>query len=328
MSPVHPEIAAFLATLPPSDGSPVDAAVWRAMGEAHLPPLDERPPVAAVQNRIAATAAGEVPVRVYTPLAEAPSAEAPSGGARSADTSSDGGPTGLLVYFHGGAFFSGSLETHDAFARELAAASGYRVVSVGYRLAPEAAFPAGLEDCYAVLRWAVEHGDELGWDGERLAVAGDSSGGNFVASIAARAHDEGFDAITHQLLFYPSVDLDFDLDRYASLRENGAGYGLETVALRPHNAFYLESGADPADPRVSPIKRADLAGLPAALVVTAEYDPLRDEGEAYARRLEEAGVETTLIRIPGVTHGFMQHFAHLPESARAFREAGAFLTRG
>lgn len=306
--PVHPDIAAFLATLPPSDATPPDVAAWRAMGEAHLPAPEDRLPLHAVEDRLAATAAGDVPIRVYTPTS--------------------GSASGLLVYFHGGAFFSGSLETHDAICRTLARESGYRVVSVGYRLAPEAAFPAGLDDCYGVLRWAAEHGDELGWDGERLAIAGDSSGGTFVAAIAARAHDDGFDRITSQLLFYPSVDLDFDADRYPSLRENGVGYGLETAALRPHNSFYLDSGADPADPRVSPIKREDLTGLPPALVITAEYDPLRDEGEAYARRLREAGVETELVRCPGVTHGFMQHFGHLPESRRAFAEAAAFLARG
>ena len=113
-----------------------------------------------------------------------------------------------------------------------------------------------------MVRWAAEQGDSLAWDGKNLAVAGDSSGANFVAAVTAMAHDEGFDRITHQVLFYPSVDLDFDEDRYASLRENATGYGLETPGLKPWNSFYLESGADPADPLVSPIKRQDLSGLP------------------------------------------------------------------
>jgi len=157
------------------------------------------------------------------------------------------------------------------------------VISVGYRLAPEAAFPAGLRDCYGVARWAAENGKSLKWDGATLAIAGDSSGGTFVAAVAAMARDDGFGRITHQVLYYPSLDLDFDQDRYASLRENAEGYGLETAALKPFNTFYIGSGADPADPPVSPIKRADLTGLPPALIITAEYDPLRDEGELYGR---------------------------------------------
>ncbi|XPP27356.1 MAG: alpha/beta hydrolase [Leucobacter sp.] len=327
--PVHPQIAAFLATLPPSDDTPPDLAAWRAMGEAHLPPIEDRLPLAVVEDRVASTDAGEVPVRVYR-AAAADTVAADVGADAVVDVGTGAGTAdaeGLVVYLHGGAFFSGSLETHDAIARSLAAAlgGGWAVLSVGYRLAPEAAFPAGLDDSYAVLRWAVDHAAELGWSGERLAVAGDSSGGTFVAALTARAHDEGFDRVTHQVLLYPSVDLDFDVSRYDSLRENAVGGGLETVALKPHNSYYLASGADPADPRVSPIKREDLAGLPAALVITAEYDPLRDEGEAYARRLEQAGVPVTLHRYAGATHGFVQHFGQLPEFAVVFEEIAEFL---
>ncbi|MEU9246864.1 alpha/beta hydrolase [Streptomyces sp. NPDC048385] len=221
----------------------------------------------------------------------------------------------------------GSLETHDHVARSLARETGLKVVSVGYRLAPEAAFPAGLDDCHAVVRWVAEEGESLAWDGITLAVAGDSSGGNFAAAVAARAHDEGFGAITHQILYYPSLDLDFDVDRYASLRENARGYGLETAGLKPFNAFYLDSGADPADPRVSPIKREDLSGLPPALVVTAEFDPLRDEGELYGRRLREAGAEATVSRYDGAGHGFVQHFSWIPEYHAVFAETRDFLRR-
>ncbi|MFE7431946.1 alpha/beta hydrolase [Streptomyces tendae] len=219
----------------------------------------------------------------------------------------------MLVYFHGGAFFLGSLETHDHVARALAKETGLRVVSVGYRLAPEAAFPAGLDDCYAVVRRVAEEGRSLGRDGTTLAVAGDSSGGTFAAAVAARAHDDGFDRITHQILYYPSLDLDFDVDRYASLRENAVGHGLETAGLKPFNAFHLDSGADPADPLVSPVKRRDLSGLPPALVATGQYDPMRDDGELYGRRLREAGARTTVSRYDDAGHGFVQHFSWLPE---------------
>ncbi|WP_411721941.1 alpha/beta hydrolase [Mycetocola sp.] len=304
---IHPEIAKILSTLPAPDGSPLNPAAMRAGEAAQVPPLEDRLPLHRVEDRTAATADGDVPVRIYTPV--------------EADT------YGLLVYFHGGAFFLGSLDTHDHVARALAKETGYKVISVGYRLAPEAGFPAGLDDCYGVVRWAVDQGESLGWDSENLALAGDSSGGTFVAAVAARAHDDGFDRITHQVMFYPSLDLDFDVDRYASLRENAEGYGLETAGLKPFNAFYLDGGADPADPLVSPIKRENLAGLPAALILTAEHDPLRDEGELYGARLADAGVEATVSRYDGANHGFVQHFSWLPEFYRAFAETGEFLNR-
>ncbi|MGW6294766.1 alpha/beta hydrolase [Streptomyces sp. NPDC055058] len=305
--PLHPEIAKVLAGLPAPPEGPLDPAAMRAAEEAQVAPPEERLPLHAVEDLTARTAAGDVPVRVYTPDA----AER----------------HGVIVYFHGGAFFLGSLETHDHVARSLAQETGHKVVSVDYRRAPEAAFPAGLDDCHAVVRWVAGQGDALGWDGTTLAVAGDSSGGTFAAAVAARAHDEGFDRITHQILYYPSLDLDFDPGRYASLRENAVGYGLETAALKPFNAFYLDSGADPADPLVSPVKRRDLTGLPPALVVTAEYDPMRDEGELYGQRLREAGVDARVSRYPGAGHGFVQHFSWIPEYHRVFAETRDFLGR-
>ncbi|MEU7384326.1 alpha/beta hydrolase [Streptomyces sp. NPDC042207] len=305
---LHPEIAKFIASLPTPPEGPLDPVAMRAADEGHVAPLEERLPLHAVDSVTAKTAAGEVPVRIYTPV------EADS--------------YGVLVYLHGGAFFLGSLETHDHVARSLAKETGLKVVSVGYRLAPEAAFPAGLDDCYAVVRWVAEEGTGLAWDGTTLAVAGDSSGGTFAAAVAARAHDDGFDRITHQILYYPSLDLDFDVDRYPSLRENAVGYGLETAGLKPFNAFYLDSGADPADPLVSPIRRTDLTGLPPALVVTAEHDPMRDEGELYGERLREAGVEATVSRYAGAGHGFVQHFSWIPEYHAVFTQTRDFLGRG
>lgn len=302
---IHPEIAKILATLPAPDGSPLNPAAMRSSEAAQVPPPEARLPLHAVEDATAVTTSGEVPVRIYTPV--------------------DADAYGLLVYFHGGAFFLGSLDTHDHVARALAKETGHRVISVGYGLAPEAAYPAGLGDCYGVVRWAAGNGEHLKWDGKNLAIAGDSSGGNFVAAVAAKAHDEGFNRITHQVLFYPTLDLDFDVDRYPSLRENAEGYGLETASLGPFNAFYLENGADPADPLVSPIKRANLAGLPAALIITAGHDPLRDEGELYGRRLAEAGVDATVSRYGGANHGFVQNFSWIPEFYRAFEEAGEFL---
>ncbi|MCU1519438.1 MAG: alpha/beta hydrolase [Pseudarthrobacter sp.] len=302
---IHPEIAKFLATLPAPDGFPLNPAAMRAGEAALVPPLEDRLPLHAVEDATAVTPSGDVPVRIYTPV--------------------EADAYGLLLYFHGGAFFLGSLDTHDHVARALAKETGHQVISVGYALAPEAAFPAGLEDCFAVVRWAAGNGGHLKWDGKNLAIAGDSSGGNFVAAVAAKAHDEGFSRITHQVLFYPSLDLDFDADRYPSLRENAEGYGLETAGLKPFNAFYLGNGADPANALVSPIKRENLAGLPAALIITAGHDPLRDEGELYGRRLAEAGVDATVSRFDGANHGFLQNFSWIPEFYRVFEETGKFL---
>lgn len=302
---VHPQIAEVLRSLPAPPPGPLDPVAMRAGDEAMVPPVADRLPLASVEDLVAATSAREVPIRVYTPV------EADS--------------YGVVVYFHGGAFFLGSLDTHDHVARALAKESGCRVVSVGYRLAPENAFPAGLDDCSAVVRWVVDNADTLAWNGDTLAVVGDSSGGTFAAAVAALALDDGFDRITHQVLLYPSLDLDFDVDRYASLRDNAVGYGLETAGLKPFNAFYVDSGADPADPRVSPINRADLSGLPRTLIITAEHDPLRDEGELYGSRLRDAGVSVTVSRYDGATHGFMQYFGWIPEYQRAFAEVGEFL---
>jgi acetyl esterase len=303
--PLHADVRHVFAGMPPATLGPIDPAVLRAEEESTVVPVAERLPLASVIDLPATTSAGVVPVRVYTPSA---ASEHP-----------------VIVFFHGGAFFLGSLETHDHVARMLAKATGAVVVSVGYRRAPEFAFPAGLQDCAGVVRWVANRGVDIGWDGRTLAVGGDSAGGTFAAAVAAGEHDDGLDHITHQILYYPSLDLDFDVDRYRSLCENATGYGVETAGLRPFNAFYIESGANAADPRVSPIKRADLGGLPSALIVTAEYDPLRDEGEMYGARLQAAGVRCTVSRYPGAPHGFVQHFPWIPEFQRVFDETRDFL---
>jgi acetyl esterase len=302
---LHPEIAKVLATLPAPPDGPIDPATMRAAEAALVSPVTDRLPVHEVQDTVVPTETGGVPVRVYAPT------EAES--------------YGVIVYLHGGAFFLGSLDTHDHVARALAAETGCKVISVGYRLVPEHPFPAGLDDCYAVVRWVADSGDSLAWNHEILALAGDSSGANFAAAVAALAYDDGLNAITHQVLYYPSLDLDFDLSRYPSLRENAVGFGLETAGLKPFNAFYLSSGADPDDPRVSPIKRGDLTGLPPALILTGEFDPMRDEGELYGERLKDAGVAARVTRYAGAGHGFVQHFSWLPEYHRAFIETMEFL---
>ncbi|MGO1532211.1 MAG: alpha/beta hydrolase [Micrococcaceae bacterium] len=308
---LHPAIAELVATLPPTSTEPPDPEAKRAGDHAHLPPAEAKTAVRAVEDFSVSGAQGSVAVRLY-------------------DGTADGSATPVIVYAHGGAFFSGDLETHDHVCRDLAAATGWRVLAVDYRLAPEARFPAGLEDLRAVIHWVGEHPEGLGWDGARLVVAGDSSGANFAAVLAADALDgrnPGAPSITDQVLFYPSLDLDFNAEKYPSIRENAVGYGLETAGLAPFNSFYLGSGANPDDVQVSPIKREEFAGLPRALVITAQYDPLRDEGEQYAQRLLDAGVEVSLLRWDGANHGFIQNFSWIPEMHAAYQATADFLNR-
>lgn len=306
---LHPTIAKFIASLPEPPPGPLNPQAMRAGEESQVPPLEQRLPLHAVKDRVLATSSGKVSVRIYTP------------------TAAESHP--VIAYFHGGAFFLGSLNTHDQLARELAKATACVVVAVDYRLAPEHAFPAGLDDCYAVVEWIAQQGTDLrngiGWDGAILAVAGDSSGANFATVVAARALDANLQAITHQVLYYPSLDLDFDTTRYTSLQTNAVGMGLETELLKPFNAFYFNSGANPADPQVSPLKRTDLTGLPPTFIVTAECDPLRDEGEVYGHKLAAAEVPVVVKRYAQAGHGFVQHFSWLPEFNDVFTETAKFL---
>lgn len=303
---LHPEIQKIVKLIPPASTTPPDPHAIRAAEAERVPAVSERLPLASVVDTTATTDAGEVPVRIY----------------RSKDQES----YDALVYFHGGAFFSGSLDSHDHVARSLAHETGFMVISVGYSLSPEAAFPQALNECFGVVKWVVENGSNLKFNGRKLALAGDSSGGNFVAAVTFMAHDAGLDAITHQVLYYPSVDLDFDQSRWNSLSENAEGYGLEFAGLSPWNSFYLET-ADPDNELVSPIKRKDLAGLPQALIITAQYDPLRDEGEAYAERLREAGVNVALERYEQANHGFVSNFDWIPELYEAYKDTARFLSR-
>ena len=210
-----------------------------------------------------------------------------------------GGP--VIVFFHGGGWVIGSLDSHDNTAGRMAAESGCTVVSVEYRLAPETKFPAPLEDCYAATAWVAAHAAELDVDPSRLAIAGDSAGGNLAASLALLARERGGPAITFQLLIYPVTDLTL---AYPSWEENGEpGWILSTRDMRWMIDHYT-SGVDDVDWRAAPITADDLSGLPPALVVTAELDPLRDEGEAYADRLRDAGVPVDVVRGTGMCHGF------------------------
>lgn len=304
--PLHPEIKKVLDSIPKSDvKEPIVPEKMREIMNIPSIPTEKRVQVHSIEERTVSTSEAEIPVRIYTPEEK------------------DSYP--ILMYFHGGAFFSGTLESTDEIARPIAMESGYKVISVDYRLAPEHPYPAALQDCYDVTKWATENKDELKWDGVNLAVAGDSAGGNLAAAVSLMARDKKEFVITHQVLYYPSLDLDLSEFRYLSLFENLKGYGVESDQLAEFCSFYLSGGADPNDPLVSPIKEENLKNLPSALVITAEFDPMRDEGEQYAANLEQYGINIELKRYEGAIHGFLGKFTHLEEYRDVYKRTGKFL---
>ncbi len=241
----------------------------------------EPEPVAHVENRTIPGPAGEIPVRVYTPEGSS--------------------PFPVLVFFHGGGWVICDLDTHDGTCRSLCNGAGCVVVSVDYRLAPEHKFPAAPEDCYAATQWAARHAAEINGDPARIAIGGDSAGGNLTAVVAQMARDQGGPRLVFQLLIYPATDFTFS---GPSIKENADGYFLTSDDMRWFSNHYLRSEADKKNPLASPMLAADLSNLPPALVITAQYDPLRDEGETYGQRMKEAGVSVKVSRYDGMIHGF------------------------
>ncbi len=247
----------------------------------------------------------------------------PAGGIRARLYVPEGGEQGPgTVFFHGGGWVIGNLDTHDGTARKLANAAGGPVVSVDYRLAPEHRFPAAAEDCYAALQAVAADPARFGIDAGRICVAGDSAGGNLAAAVALMARDRDGPAVAAQALVYPVIDSDFDRPSY---RDNAEGYLLTRDVMRWFWDQYVPEADRRRDPYVSPLAADSLAGLPPALVITAEYDPLHDEGDAYARRLEAEGVRTTLSRYEGMIHGFVSFADVVDGGKRAVAELGAFL---
>ncbi|GAA0227651.1 alpha/beta hydrolase [Cryptosporangium japonicum] len=231
------------------------------------------------------------------------------------------GPVPTVVFFHGGGFVLGDLDTHDDHARWICREVGAVVLSVGYRLAPESPWPGPVEDALSAVRWASEHIDSLGGDASRIAVAGDSAGGNLAAVVAQDCRDAGGPAIAAQLLIYPATDF---VEEYPSMAENAEGYFLTGTDMAWFTTNYVPPTADVSDPRLSPL-RGRLEGLPPAVVVTAEFDPLRDAGEAYAAALSAAGVPTRAHRFDGLIHGFFAMTVASPAAEKALRESCASL---
>jgi acetyl esterase len=230
----------------------------------------------------------------------------------------------LLVYFHGGGWVVGSVALSDNFCRALANAAGCAVLSVEYRLAPEHRYPAAADDAYAATRWASEHATELGIDADRLAVGGSSAGGNLAAAVTLMARERGGPKIALQLLHVPVMDHDFTR---ASYERNAEGMGLTRAGMEWFWSHYAPDIARRDEPFASPLRAKDLRGLPPAILVVAECDPLRDEGAAYAERLRQAGVLVTYREYAGMVHAFMGWSSVVPTGARAFSEVGADLRK-
>ncbi len=297
----------LLARMAEEGGSPV----WeltpeeaRASRNPFFASLGGSPPkVYAVENRRIPGPAGDIPIRVYTPETN--------------------GVYPLLVYFHGGGWLLGSLDSHDSLCRSLANAAGCMVVSVDYRLAPENRFPAAVEDAYAAVCWVGENAHQLGGEGSRLAVGGDSAGGNLATVSCLMARDKGGPSLRHQLLLYPVLDLSgFDTPSY---HEHATGYLLTAESMAYYRRQYVRDEKDRGNPCASPLLADDLSGLPSATVVAAELDVLTDEGKAYAERLKRAGVAVTYRCYDGMIHPFLNFLGVVDRARAAVLEIGTLL---
>ena len=279
--------------------SPADAR--KSMG-AMLEALGPGEPVRHVEDREIPGPWGVIPVRIYQP---------------------SGKPDGILVYFHGGGWVVGDLASHDYVCRALTKAAGCVVVAVDYRLAPENKFPAASTDCYAATRWAAENATSLGSDLDHIAVGGDSAGGNLAAVVALMARDRRGPKLRHQMLIYPAIDAAMDTPSQNQFTQDG--FVLSKLDMQWFWGHYLKSPEDAKDPYASPNRSTDLRRLPPAHIITAEYDPLRDEGEAYGEQLKRAGNKVVMKRYAGVVHGFVSLQAMIDQGKTATRELAAEL---
>ncbi len=292
--PLDPQVKALLDQMAVAPGlETMVPAVAREMYAAMSAMTSTGPELPRVEDRTIAGPNGEIPVRIYTP--------------------EGAGPHPVTVFFHGGGWVIGSIATHDPMCRQLAQGSSSVVVSVEYRLAPEHKFPTATEDCYAAVKWVAEHAGEIGANAGHMAVAGDSAGGNLAAALCLMARDRGGPAIAHQTLICPVTNYSFDT---ASYLDNGVGYFLSMEGMRWFWGHYLRDENDGRNPYASPMAAESVRGLPPALVITAEFDPLRDEGAAYAKRLESDGVAVTYHCYDGMIHDFPT-MTNLLEAGRA-----------
>ena len=300
---LHPQCKVFLDQLASMGGKPLHEMAPVEARAMALPPELAGPErsLPSVINRTVPGPAGPIPVRVYTPTQDA---RLPG-----------------LVFFHGGGFVLGTLDSCDRPCRELAHLAGRVVVSVDYRLAPEYPFPAAVDDASAATKYVLDHAGEFGMDADQVAVGGESAGANLAAVTALRLRQNGTPALTFQLLIYPQVDF---ADASPSMHEFAAGHFITSEMLAYFEGHYLGSATDRRHPDASPLN-ADLRGLPPAFVLTAECDPLRDQGEAYAQRLEQAGVAVRLKRYEGMIHPFFSLAGIIDGGKEAIADAAAAL---
>ncbi len=299
--PLLPDVAAVLDALAALDVPPLSAGTpEQARANYARAPKPTGDAMHRVEDHMLPGPAGDLGVRVYTPT--------------------DDPDLGVIAFFHGGGWVLSDVDGHDSLARRLAARAGAVVVSVDYRLAPEHPFPAPHDDCWAATAWLAEHASDFGADPTRLAVAGDSAGGNLAAGVALRARDEGLD-LAFQLLVYPCIDTDF---ARSSMIDNATGYFLDTADM-----IWFWDQFVPAEhrqnPYAVPMRADDVRGLAPALIQTAEYDPLRDEGEAWGARLARAGVPVTVTRYDGVVHGFVSRWEQMSRALDAHDEIGVIV---
>jgi acetyl esterase len=259
-------------------------------------------PVGSVEDRTLLGPGGGLQVRIYVPFGK--------------------GPFPVLMYFHGGGWVIGDIESSDGLCRTLANAAGCIVVSVDYRLAPEHPFPAAADDAYHATLWAAANASSFGGDPLRIAVCGDSAGGNLAAVVAQIARDRGKPALCFQLLIYPVTDAACDTPSYS---EKAEGFFLTRDAMQWFWNHYVRNDAERSHPYASPLRASNLADLPAALVITAELDPLRDEGESYAERMRAAGTPVQLTRYDGMIHGFFAMSAIIDQGRTAIQQSAAAL---
>jgi len=305
---IDPEAAAYLSWmqslgLPSLADQGVDEA--RRQSRMRVSMLAGEPePVASVKDAVAPGPRGPIACRIYTPV--------------------QGEALPALLYLHGGGWVLGDIDSHDSVCRALAQRAGCVVLSVAYGLAPEHRFPEPLEDSWAGLVWLHENAAALGVDPERIAVGGDSAGGNLAAVLAHWARDRGGPKIAAQLLIYPVTDFDLDTLSYRSV---GTGYGLTRESMRWYWEQYLADPADGASPDASPLQATDFTNLPPALVLTCELDPLESEGSAYAAALRAAGVSVEHINEAGMIHGYIRMAATIGRARKSWDDCARFLIR-
>ncbi|WP_102348734.1 alpha/beta hydrolase [Bacillus sp. Marseille-P3661] len=309
--PLHPQIRSFLKSQPPQSSSYSPTVEELRLRNAEMTiPLESRPAIYSLQDDVIIGAKHDLPIRIYTP-------------------EPDGEETyPLLMFLHGGGFVLGDLDTHDVICRNIANYAKYKVISVNYRLAPEHPFPAAIEDCYMALEWIHNHSNELDVDAARISVGGDSAGGNLAAAVCQMGRDRYNVSIANQVLIYPVIDYFSIHDDclYESFKQYDE-FGLSRLRMSEFWRYYIGHLNDKNNPYASPIKASHLRGLPPALVITAEYDVLCDEGESYAQRLKRENIETVHRRIKGVNHGFLNRFYEIDQSEEVYQLIAKFLNR-